>query len=92
MNDIATVVLEHRNSNGDLQAKSLEFDVFVNDPYEINDRLKPFIRTKTFFPSDYIVVKQVASTTVADSWIELQKQLDAWQLLPCINHSRGGNK
>lgn len=63
MNDIATVVLEHRNRFGDLQAKSSEFDVFVNDPYEINDRLKPFIRTKTIFPSDYIVVRRVALTS-----------------------------
>ena len=63
MNNIATVVLEHRNSNDDLQEKSLEFDVFVNDPYEINDRLKRFIRTTTIFPSDYIVVRQVALTS-----------------------------
>ena len=43
MNDIVTVRIEHRNKNGDLQDKSEEFDVEVNNPYEINTRIKQFI-------------------------------------------------
>ena len=71
MNDIATVVIEHRNSDDDLQGRTGEFDVFVNDPYEINQRIKQFIRTSTIFPSDKIVVRQVALTSEEETrWMK----------------------
>ena len=54
MNDIVTVRIEHRNWRGVLQDKSEEFDVDVDNPYEINARIKQFISTKTIFPADSI--------------------------------------
>ena len=54
MNDIVTVRIEHRNWRGVLQDKSEEFDVDVDNPNEINTRIKQFISTKTIFPDDSI--------------------------------------
>ncbi len=59
MNDIATVVIEHRNSAGELVDKSEEFDVYEVPSYDITQRIYEFIRTKTLFPADKIVVAEI---------------------------------
>lgn len=59
MNDIATIVIEHRNSADELVDQSDPFDADRNKPWEITARINEFIQTKSIFPTDSIVVAEI---------------------------------
>jgi len=59
MNDITTVVIEHRNAADEVLEKSEEFDVNRNSSWVIADHIKTFINGTSVFPTDCIVVQEI---------------------------------